>query len=123
MRTRAWSSMMAVGGFVKAPGGTGRGGVIMPSFVDMSLRIRTFLAFGLLLLVTMGLGFFALYQLAAVDRASTALGGKAMPSLFQSSQTLRMVINFRREQANRLLSVADEDRAYRERLMNDYSNQ
>src|SRR4051812_44980691 len=99
------------------------GGRPMPGFIDMSLGVLTFLAFGLLLLVTMGLGFFDLYQLAAVDRASTALGGKAMPSLFQSSQTLRMVINFRREEANRLLSVTDDDRAYRERLMNDYSNQ
>src|SRR5882757_1760127 len=89
----------------------------------MSLRVRTFLAFGLVLLVTLGLGIFALYQLVVVDAASTELGGKAMPSLFQSSQTLRMVINFRREEANRLLSVADEDRTYREKLMNDYSNQ
>src|SRR5476651_2405790 len=94
----------------------------MPRFIDMSLRVRTFTAFGLVLLVTIGLGIFSLYQLMAVDRASSDLGDKAMPSLFQSGQVLRMVINFRREEANRLLSVTEEDGLYREKLMKDYSD-
>jgi methyl-accepting chemotaxis protein len=88
----------------------------------MSLRVRTFTAFGLVLLVTIGLGIFALYQLSVVDAASDDLGGKAMPSLSQSSAILRNVINFRREEANRLLSVTEEDGRHREQLMEDYSN-
>src|SRR5271156_2795434 len=94
----------------------------MPRFIDMSLRLRTFLAFGLILLVTIGLGGFALYQLSVVDAASDALGAKAMPSLSESGQILRSVINFRREEANRLLSVTEEDGRYREKLMGDYSD-
>jgi len=57
----------------------------MPHLVDMSIRVRTFVAFGLVLLVTIGLGSFALIQIAVVDRAANDLGGKAMPELFQSS--------------------------------------
>jgi methyl-accepting chemotaxis protein len=94
----------------------------MPRFIDMSLRVRTFAAFGLVLLVTIGLGIFALYQLGIVVSASNDLGGKAMPSLSQSSQILVDVINFRREEANRLLSVTDEDGLHREKLMADYSD-
>ncbi len=46
-----------------------------------------------------------------------------MPSLSQTSQIQRSVINFRREEANRLLSVTEEDGRYREKLMDDYSNE
>jgi len=93
----------------------------MPHLVDMSIRVRTFVAFGLVLLVTIGLGSFALIQIAVVDRAANDLGGKAMPALFQSSEMLNAVINFRREEANRLLSVTPEDGRYREGLMDKYA--
>jgi methyl-accepting chemotaxis protein len=93
----------------------------MPRLIDMSIRVRTFVAFGMVLLVTIGLGSFALVQIAVVDRASHDLGGEAMPSLFQSSEMLNAVINFRREEANRLLSVTQEDARYREGLMETYS--
>jgi len=95
----------------------------MVRLVDISLRVRIFAAFGLVLLVTLGFGGFALNQLAIVDRASSDLGGSAMPSLFQSSQMLRAVVNFRREEANRLLSPTDEDAAYREKNMADWAKQ
>ncbi|KJC41359.1 methyl-accepting chemotaxis protein [Bradyrhizobium sp. LTSP857] len=93
----------------------------MPHLVDISIRVRTFIAFGLVLLVTIGLGSFALVQIAAVDRAANDLGGKAMPALFQSSEMLNAVVNFRREEANRLLSVTPEDGRYREGLMDKYA--
>lgn len=93
----------------------------MPRLIDISIRVRTFIAFGMVLLVTIGLGSFALIQIAVVDRASNDLGGKAMPSLFQSSEMLNAVINFRREEANRILSVTQEDARYREGLMEKYS--
>ncbi len=93
----------------------------MPRLIDMSIRVRTFVAFGMVLLVTIGLGSLALVQIAVVDRASHDLGGEAMPSLFQSSEMLNAVINFRREEANRLLSVTQEDARYREGLMETYS--
>jgi len=93
----------------------------MPHLVDMSIRVRTFVAFGLVLLVTIGLGSFALIQIAVVDRAANDLGGKAMPALFQSSEMLNAVINFRREEANRFLSVTPEDGRYREGLMDKYA--
>jgi len=95
----------------------------MPRFIDMSLRLRTFLAFGLVLLVTIAFGGFSLYQLMTVDEASTVLGDQAMPSLYESGQTLRSLINIRREQANFLLSVTDEDAKYREKLIADYAEQ
>ena len=93
----------------------------MPQLVDISIRVLTFIAFGLVLLVTIGLGSFALVQIAVVDRAANDLGGKAMPALFQSSEMLNAVINFRREEANRLLSVTPEDGRYREGLMDKYA--
>ena len=93
----------------------------MRRLIDMSLHIRTFAAFGLVLLVTIGLGVFALNEIGVIDQASHDLGGQAMPSLFQSSEISRAVINFRREEANRLLSVTDEDGRYREGLMEDYA--
>jgi methyl-accepting chemotaxis protein len=93
----------------------------MPHLIDMSIRVRTFIAFGLVLLVTIGLGSFALVEIAAVDRAANDLGGKAMPALFQSGEMLNAVINFRREEANRLLSVTPEDGRYREGLMDKYA--
>ena len=93
----------------------------MRRLIDMSLHIRTFTAFGLVLLVTIGLGAFALDEIGIIDQASHDLGGQAMPSLFQSSEISRAVINFRREEANRLLSVTDEDGRSREKLMDDYA--
>ena len=93
----------------------------MRRLIDMSLHVRTFAAFGLVLLVTIGLGVFALNEIGVIDQASHDLGGQAMPSLFQSSEISRAVINFRREEANRLLSVTDEDGRYREGLMDDYA--
>ena len=93
----------------------------MRRLIDMSLHIRTFTAFGLVLLVTIGLGAFALDEIGIIDQASHELGGQAMPSLFQSSEISRAVINFRREEANRLLSVTDEDGRSREKLMDDYA--
>lgn len=93
----------------------------MPRFVDISIRVRTFVAFGLVLLVTVGLGTFALNQISVISEASSDLGGKSMPSLFQSGEMLRAVINFRREEANRLLSVSKDDGRYREGLMDGYS--
>jgi methyl-accepting chemotaxis protein len=93
----------------------------MRRLIDMSLHIRTFAAFGLVLLVTIGLGVFALNEIGVIDQASHDLGGQAMPSLFQSSEISRAVINFRREEANRLLSVTDEDGRYREGLMEEYA--
>ena len=95
----------------------------MPRFIDMSLRLRTFLAFGLVLLVTLGFGAFSLYQLMVVDEASIHLGDEAMPSLFESGTTLRSLINMRREEANFLLSVTDEDGKYREKLIANYGEQ
>src|SRR5271170_7096221 len=95
----------------------------MPRLTDMSRRIRTFIAFGLVLLVSIGLGTFSFYQLVAIDRASSELADKVMSSLFQSGQVLRMVINFRREEANRLLSLTAEDGLLREKLMQDYAEQ
>ena len=86
----------------------------MVRFVDISLRARIFAAFALILLVTLGFGAFALTELSVVTRASGDLGGDAMPSLFQSSQMLNAAVNFRREEANRLLSLSAEDSAYRE---------
>jgi methyl-accepting chemotaxis protein len=93
----------------------------MPRLIDTSIRVRTFIAFAMVLLVTIGLGSFALIQIAVVDRATNDLGGKAMPSLLQSSEMLNAVINFRREEANRLLSVTQEDALHREGLMEKLS--
>jgi methyl-accepting chemotaxis protein len=93
----------------------------MRRLIDTSIRVRTFIAFGMVLLVTIGLGSFALIQIAVVDRATNDLGGKAMPSLLQSSEMLNAVINFRREEANRLLSVTQEDALHREGLMEKLS--
>jgi len=90
---------------------------------NISIRLRTFIAFGMVLLVTVGSGTFSFYQLVAIDNASTDLAENKMTSLFQSGQILRMVINFRREEANRLLSVSDDDGKYREKLMQDYARQ
>jgi methyl-accepting chemotaxis protein len=95
----------------------------MPRLTDMSLGIRTIIAFGLVLFVTIGLGAFSFYQLVAIDRASSELADKVMSSLFQSGQVLRMVINFRREEANRLLSLTADDGRLREKLMQDYAEQ
>jgi methyl-accepting chemotaxis protein len=80
----------------------------MPRLIDISIRVRTFIAFGVVLLVTIGLGSFALIQIAVVDRASNDLGGKAMPSLFQSSEMLTAVLNFRRKEANRLEGLMEK---------------
>jgi methyl-accepting chemotaxis protein len=93
----------------------------MSRIIDISIRVRTLFAFGMVLLVTVGLGSFALIQIAAVEKAAGDLGGKAMPALLQSGEILRSVINFRREEANRLLSVTEEDARYREGLMEDYA--
>src|SRR5579859_2573896 len=96
---------------------------MMVRFVDISLRARIFAAFALVLLVTLGFGAFALTELAVVTRASNDLGGDAMPSLFQSSQMLNAAVNFRREEANRLLSLSAEDSAYREANMAKWARQ
>jgi methyl-accepting chemotaxis protein len=93
----------------------------MSRIIDISIRVRTLFAFGMVLLVTVGLGSFALIQIAAVEKAAGDLGGKAMPALLQSGEILRSVINFRREEANRLLSVTEEDARYREGLMENYA--
>ena len=95
----------------------------MVRLVDISLRVRILAAFGLVLLVTLGFGGFALKELALVDRASDDLGGSAMPSLFQSSQMLRGAVNFRRQEANRLLSLTGEDSAFRESDMAEWAKQ
>jgi methyl-accepting chemotaxis protein len=93
----------------------------MSRIIDISIRVRTLFAFGMVLLVTVGLGSFALIQISAVENAAGDLGGKAMPALLQSGEILRSVINFRREEANRLLSVTEEDARYREGLMENYA--
>lgn len=93
----------------------------MSRIIDISIRVRTLFAFGMVLLVTVGLGSFALIQISAVEKAAGDLGGKAMPALLQSGEILRSVINFRREEANRLLSVTEEDARYREGLMENYA--
>jgi len=95
----------------------------MKSLVNVPLGVRVFGAFGLVLFVTLALGLFSIVELAVVNRASDALGGEAMPSLHDSGQLLASVINFRREEANRILSVTPEDGSYREQRMAFYADQ
>ena len=95
----------------------------MPFLVNIPLGIRVFGAFGLVLLVTLALGVFSITQLDIVSKASNTLGGEAMPSLYDSGQLLASLINFRREEANRILSVTPEDAAHRETLMTGYADQ
>jgi methyl-accepting chemotaxis protein len=93
----------------------------MERLANVSLFVRTILTFGMVLVVTMALGAFALVVISTVDRDSTNLGKFAMPSLVQSSEMLNSVVNLRREEANRLLSVTAKDAEYRETLMEKYA--
>ena len=93
----------------------------MERLANVSLFVRTILTFGMVLVVTIALGAFALVEISTVDRASTNLGKFAMPSLVQSSEMLNSLVNLRREEANRLLSVTTKDAEYREQLMEKYA--
>jgi methyl-accepting chemotaxis protein len=94
----------------------------MPNITNVSIRVRTFLTFGMVLAITIGLGSFAIYNIARIELAANNLGANAMPSLVRANLMLSSIINFRREEANRLLSTALEDSKYRERLMKDYAD-
>src|SRR5690348_16787842 len=96
-------------------------GANMERLANVSLFVRTILTFGMVLVVTMALGAFALVEISTIDRASTNLGKFAMPSLIQSSEMLNSLVNLRREEANRLLSVTAKDAEYRESLMEKYA--
>lgn len=56
----------------------------MPRLVDISIRVRIFAAFGLVLLVTLALGGFGLAQLTTISRAADVVAGNALPSVFSS---------------------------------------
>lgn len=94
----------------------------MVRLANVSLFVRTILTFGMVLVVTIALGVFALTEISTIDRASTNLGKYAMPSLVQSSEMLNSLVNLRREEANRLLSVTPKDAEYRESLMEKYAS-
>src|SRR5215471_21380922 len=96
-------------------------GANMERLANVSLFVRTILTFGMVLVVTIALGAFALIEISTIDRASTNLGKFAMPSLVQSSDMLNSLVNLRREEANRLLSVTTKDAEYRESLMDKYA--
>ena len=93
----------------------------MERVANVSLFVRTILTFGMVLVVTIALGVFALIEISTIDGASTNLGKYAMPSLVQSSEMLNSLVNLRREEANRLLSVTPKDAEYRESLMEKYA--
>jgi len=92
----------------------------MSRLANVSILVRTILAFGLVLLVTMGLGAFFLKEVSLIEQAASGLGGHAMPSLSQAGEMLNSVVNSRREEANRLLSVTADDAGYRESLIQGY---
>src|ERR1700751_3182968 len=95
---------------------------VMPHVTNVSIRVRTFLTFGMVLAITIGLGSFAIYSIAAIEGAANDLGANAMASLVRANVMLSSIINFRREEANRLLSFAPEDAKHREELMKDYAD-
>jgi methyl-accepting chemotaxis protein len=95
---------------------------LMPHIANVSIRVRTFLTFGMVLAITIGLGSFAIYNIATIELAANKLGANAMPSLVRANLMLSSIINFRREEANRLLSATPEDQKYREKLMKDYAD-
>jgi methyl-accepting chemotaxis protein len=58
---------------------------------SMTIRLKVLLAFGLLLLLTVGLGVFALNWLAGVNAAAGELRGKWLPS---TQVVARMALSF-----------------------------
>jgi methyl-accepting chemotaxis protein len=95
---------------------------LMPHIANVSIRVRTLLTFGMVLAITIGLGSFAIYNIATIELAANNLGANAMPSLVRANAMLSSIINFRREEANRLLSATAEDQKYREKLIKDYAD-
>ncbi|WP_044561736.1 methyl-accepting chemotaxis protein [Azospirillum sp. B4] len=89
----------------------------MPRLVDLSLRTRIFAAFTLVLVVTLGLGAFALERLSTIERAAAELGGDAMPSIVASNELLQAVLETRRFQQGLLLAPTDAERAEQEKMV------
>ncbi|MFC7331600.1 methyl-accepting chemotaxis protein [Rhodocista pekingensis] len=80
----------------------------MPRLVDISIRVRIFAAFGLVLFVTLGLGGFGLAQLTRIDDAADVVVGNSLPSVIESNAILKDVINYRRYQSAMLLNTDPE---------------
>ncbi|MEA1675854.1 methyl-accepting chemotaxis protein [Nitrospirillum sp. BR 11163] len=89
----------------------------MPRLVDLSLRTRIFSAFALVLLVTLGLGLFALERLSRIERAAADLGTDALPSIVASNELLQGVLEARRFQQGMLLATDDAARAEQEKTV------
>ncbi|TWB35138.1 methyl-accepting chemotaxis protein [Nitrospirillum pindoramense] len=89
----------------------------MPRLVDLSLRTRIFWAFALVLLVTLGLGLFALERLSRIERAAADLGTDALPSIVASNELLQGVLEARRFQQGMLLATDDAARAEQEKIV------
>ncbi|MDZ5648287.1 methyl-accepting chemotaxis protein [Nitrospirillum sp. BR 11828] len=87
----------------------------MPRLVDLSLRTRIFWAFALVLLVTLGLGLFALERLSRIEQAAADLGTDALPSIVASDELLQGVLEARRFQQGMLLAPDDAARAEQEK--------
>ncbi|MEE3625427.1 methyl-accepting chemotaxis protein [Nitrospirillum sp. BR 11752] len=89
----------------------------MPRLVDFSLRTRIFWAFALVLLVTLGLGLFALERLSRIEAAAADLGTDALPSIVASNELLQGVLEARRFQQGMLLATDDAARAEQEKTV------
>ncbi|ACJ00433.1 methyl-accepting chemotaxis protein, putative [Rhodospirillum centenum SW] len=89
----------------------------MPRLVDISIRVRIFAAFGLVLLVTLALGGFGLAQLSTISRAADVVAGNSLPSVVGSNGILKGVLNYRRHQAAMLLNTDPEVIAERKELL------
>ncbi|WP_114391605.1 methyl-accepting chemotaxis protein [Oleisolibacter albus] len=89
----------------------------MAHLSDLPIRIRIFLAFGLVMLVTLGLGAFALWQLRTINDAADRVVLRSLPSVITSNLMLEDVLDFRRNQAATLLATDPATRAERHAAM------
>lgn len=93
----------------------------MPRLVDVSIRIRIFAAFGLVLFVTLALGGFGLVQLSRIDDAADVVVGNSLPSVSESNAILKGVLNYRRHQAAMMLNDDPQVRAERRQRLVEMS--
>ena len=85
--------------------------------VNLTIRLRVFLAFGLLLVVTMSLGFFAIDSLGRVNAAASELRSRWLPGTHHVARMSLMFEQYRIAEGRALVaSTAEASRAVEDDL-------
>ncbi|WP_142848111.1 methyl-accepting chemotaxis protein [Telmatospirillum sp. J64-1] len=77
----------------------------MPS---VSIRAKVLAAFAVLILITVGQGFFATDRLSAVNNLTTTIEHNIMPSAVLTGELNRLTSDFRLIEADHILTIEDE---------------